>query len=251
MKLTLVVLGAGHGSRFVNCGYHLPKPLLPIMGVPLACMALKSMIHEENVSVHNLVFVLQTSHCEQHEGDSAIFRHFPDAQLIKIEQVLPGPVYSGLVVTNSLRIPGPLIFVDCDQFFIHPGICRQIMDLFSTGANVVVSTTDAVGPEFGYVTTSAMSRVIGVGKKSENSSTALAGIYAFSSTASFHRLVEKKLLNTDRDEFRFSDLLLGALERGDYIAEIKIGQHFACGTPEQYQTSMRRYAKNEVHQRLQ
>jgi len=234
----IVLLAAGSGSRFSIAGYGLPKPLLPIQGVPLGCMALRSVLLGERASDHSLFAVVQEEHCRNHNLDGAINKWFPDLCLVTLTAVLPGPVHSGLEAIRVADTDSPVIFVDCDQFFEQSGIVGRIIQSFKNGSSVAVGTMFATGRDFGYVTTNSGLQITHVVEQTQISSRALAGVYAFKSVEMFRSLAHCEVASSEKHETRFSDLLKRAIDDGEKVSEIPIEHHFACGTPLQYQNSL-------------
>ncbi len=44
--LNIVLPMAGRGSRFANAGYTLPKPLIPVHGVPMIVLLMQDILYQ-------------------------------------------------------------------------------------------------------------------------------------------------------------------------------------------------------------
>ena len=95
-KVHLVMPMAGAGSRFAKQGYDCPKPLMHIQGKPFFYWAVMSVAGF--VRLHDITFVVLQEHVEQHHIDRAIHEFFPQASIIVLSQVLPGPVFTALII---------------------------------------------------------------------------------------------------------------------------------------------------------
>lgn len=242
-QANIVLLAAGHGSRFQKEGYVTPKPLLMVKQTPLACMALRSVTQGETPTDFNLVAVIQREHAVNYNFDHQIIRAFPSIRVVQLSHVLPGPVHTSLEATTVLDLQSPVVFVDCDQFFVQPGLIQQFLDNFNNGAEVVVATTPASGPDFGYVITTSSSRIIKVAEKVEISGIALAGVYGFATSQSFLSLAKSAIQKLTDREVCFSDLMSATATCGGGVSAVNIDNHFPCGTPLQYQQSLVRYSE--------
>src|SRR5260370_38240428 len=73
--LNIVVPMAGRGSRFADAGYQLPKPLIPIHGVPMIGMVVKNIKPRRP---HRFIFVCLEEHLEPHEEKANLREREPD-----------------------------------------------------------------------------------------------------------------------------------------------------------------------------
>ena len=62
--LNIVIPLAGHGSRFAKAGYSLPKPLIPVHGVPMIQLVIDNV---RPSTPHRFVFVCQRAHLETYD----------------------------------------------------------------------------------------------------------------------------------------------------------------------------------------
>ena len=79
--MQLVVPMAGLGQRFADVGYALPKPLIPVDGVPMIVRAVEDLPETER---H--VFVVHPHHVQQHGIDRILQDQFRNARIV----VAPG-----------------------------------------------------------------------------------------------------------------------------------------------------------------
>lgn len=79
--MQLIMPMAGLGQRFVDAGYDLPKPLIPVDGVPMFVRAVSELPPAERYA-----FVVHPEHVQRYHIDAEIRRHFADALVI----VTPG-----------------------------------------------------------------------------------------------------------------------------------------------------------------
>lgn len=134
---TLIVPMAGLGQRFVNEGYTLTKPLLPVSGLPMAGQATADLPPAEQ---H--VFVLR-SDMPGHEGVSAMLLGlYPNAIIKTIDRVTDGQARTALIGLDAVEAafgpPTSAITVGaCDNGALYNlAAFRQLMD--TPGVDVIV-----------------------------------------------------------------------------------------------------------------
>ena len=57
--LNIVVPMAGRGQRFVDAGYRVPKPLIPVHGVPMIRLVIANLMPRRP---HRFIFICQREH---------------------------------------------------------------------------------------------------------------------------------------------------------------------------------------------
>src|SRR3954467_15103872 len=72
--LTIVIPMAGRGSRFAEAGYELPKPLLPIHGIPMIEAGVRNLVPSEPA---RFVFICQREHLASHGFEAGLRRAAP------------------------------------------------------------------------------------------------------------------------------------------------------------------------------
>ena len=80
---TSIALAAGRGQRFVDAGYDLPKPIIPVLGKPCIDWAVESFPQSEN-----LIIVLNGDHIASHKLDRTIQEKYPKAEIIILPKKL-------------------------------------------------------------------------------------------------------------------------------------------------------------------
>lgn len=169
--MNIVIPCAGLGSRFVNAGYSVPKPFLPIKG--------KTMIEHvvENVAMpDDKVFIIcQTEHMSYFASTGLL--HKGNVCLIPQLGQLYGAAYSVAVLAKAfINTKEPLIIANSDQWveYDKEAFRKEVMENEGT-----IMTFPASDPKWSYAETDATGRVTKVAEKIVISDQATVGIYGF------------------------------------------------------------------------
>jgi NDP-sugar pyrophosphorylase family protein len=109
MPLQIVVPMAGAGQRFVDAGYRLPKPLIPVSGVPMVVRAVQDL-----PAADRLVFVVRSEHVRDHRLDRELRRHFPDCRVVTVDRLTEGQACTVRLAAPELEPDWPVIVASCD-----------------------------------------------------------------------------------------------------------------------------------------
>src|SRR5262245_3720122 len=100
--MQLIVPMAGLGQRFIDAGYRLPKPLIPVSGQPMVVR-----VGNDLPPAYKVVFVVHPQHVRQYGIETALREYFPTCEVI----VTPG-LTAGQACT--VRLAQPAIDSDDD-----------------------------------------------------------------------------------------------------------------------------------------
>ncbi|MBS3126638.1 NTP transferase domain-containing protein [Candidatus Woesearchaeota archaeon] len=104
-----VVPLAGLSSRFSKEGYTIPKPLIPVSGMPMIIKAIRSMPPS-----NKWIFIVRQEHIKQHKIDTVIKEEIPHAIIIAINETTPGQANTCLLAQAYLEPKEPLFIAACD-----------------------------------------------------------------------------------------------------------------------------------------
>lgn len=234
MKPHLIMPMGGAGSRFYKNGYMQPKPLIQIEGKPFFFWAAMSI--KKFVDIQDLTFVVLQQHIDGFKIDEEIKSYFPDAQIVVIPEVLPGPVFSALKGIGAVTDEGPIIFNDCDHMFC----CNQVNALLNSGnMNVdgILLTFRSNAPQFSYVKYGEGGEIVGTVEKKVVSSHAICGAYIFRDSSVFRRMAEKYIQSCPYNECFMSGVYNVMCEHGLVVKDYLLDYHVEFGTPEEYKAA--------------
>lgn len=105
---------AGAGSRFVQEGYRVPKPFIPIMGQPMYVTALKSFPPADR-----FIFLCQKQFLERYPFEAETKRRFPGAVIIAVDGLTEGQACTCLLAEEHLDTDEPLLISSIDYQLVY------------------------------------------------------------------------------------------------------------------------------------
>src|SRR4051812_40575273 len=85
--LNIVVPMAGRGSRFRDVGYELPKPLIPVHGIPMIQLVIGNMAPRRP---HRFVFLVLEEHLAAYRVDQHLRTWAPGCEVVPVKGVTEG-----------------------------------------------------------------------------------------------------------------------------------------------------------------
>jgi len=229
---------AGAGQRFVDAGYTIPKPLIPIAGVPMVVRASRCLPKAEK-----WVFVCREEHVRQSALDVELRKNFPGAEVVTLEQMTEGQACTCLSATDSLRPDDVLTIGACDNSMTYdegaydrlandPGVDAFI---WTFRKNPAVLQNPRM---YGWVKVVAGNQVERVSCKIPLSDTpmndhAVIGAFTFKKAAEFIRCAKSLIVQNRRinNEFYVDEAMNVAVEMGLRVRIFEVDQYICWGTP--------------------
>ena len=173
--LNIVVPMAGRGSRFSEVGYTVPKPAIPIRGMPMIELVARSL---RPARAHQLIFLVLKEHVEQFGFDRLLHRVDPSARIVTVDGVTEGAACTVLLARAAIDNDDPLMVANSDQW-VDMNIDEYLSALDSSGADGLIMTMTADDPKWSYVGLDSRGRANRVVEKQVISPEATVGIYNF------------------------------------------------------------------------
>jgi NDP-sugar pyrophosphorylase family protein len=230
--LTIVVPMAGRGARFQEAGYHDPKPLIPVYGIPMIEVAINNLRPREP---HRFVFICQREHDETYGLGRFLRSLEPDCDVICIDGVTEGAVCTVLKARHLINA-NPLMIANCDQW-IDFSIDDYLSTFMTSGADGLIMTMTATSPKWSFVRRDANGRVTAVVEKEVVSDEATVGIYTFATGNDFVAAAEFMIAANIRvnNEFYVAPAYTQLISWGRRIETLRIGTDqdimYGLGTP--------------------
>lgn len=229
----LVMPMAGGGTRFLECGFDCPKPLIEIQGKPFFYWAAESICHFVNVV--DAFFVVLREHVQNFGIDKAILGVYPRAKIRIIDTVLNGAVMTCMEAIQEIDDDRPILFNDCDHAFIASNFYRYVKSSTEVNVDGALLTFQSDEPIYSYVAFDNNGEVSGTVEKVVVSNEAICGAYFFRSKDIFRKAASSYLVNCSYQEFFMSGLYNEMLSEGRNVVTFPIDKHISFGTPEEYE----------------
>lgn len=231
-KLHLVMPMAGGGTRFVNYGFNMPKPLIKIHDKPFFHWAAQSIINF--IEVRDIIFIVLQEHIDKFKIDREILNYYPDAVIHVIPEILNGAVLTCREGAAKINDSYPILFNDCDHAFI----CKSFCDFCNAGnfntPDGALLTFLSRSPSYSYVKYDSDFNVKGTAEKQVVSSDAICGAYYFRNKEIFSTLSELYLSKCSYSEFFMSGVFNEMASQNMDIKIFRTDKHISFGTPDEY-----------------
>jgi dTDP-glucose pyrophosphorylase len=231
---------AGSGSRFLKQGFELPKPLIPVDGIPMVVRAIQCMPQGEKK-----ILIVQKEHATRFDMVSALEPYFDDINWIYVDGLTDGQASTCLLAKDLINNDEPLFIGACDNGMFYDDelfhsvseICDVIIFTFRN------STAASLNPSaYGWVNTigdraSSVSVKVAI---SDNpiSDPAIVGAFWFKRGSDFVTAAED-MINQNRrinNEFYVDECINNLIAGGADVRIFDITEYIGWGTPEDYQT---------------
>jgi NDP-sugar pyrophosphorylase family protein len=123
---------AGAGSRFAEQGYTTPKPLLPVLGLPMVVNAAKALPVSEKY-----VFVVRDFQIKEYVIDQHLKSFFPNSDIVVLDHLTEGQAVTCLMAKNQINTSEPLVIGASDNGMIYD---REKFEDISKEADAIVFT---------------------------------------------------------------------------------------------------------------
>lgn len=191
--LNIVVPMAGRGQRFVDAGYKLPKPLIPVHGQPMIARVIKNIMPR---SPHRFIFIALAEHLSSHDLAAQLAQWAPGCHIVPVTNVTEGAACTVLLAEREINAPAPLMIANCDQW-IATDIDEFIAARETRNLDGLIMTMEATDPKWSFARTNANGLVTEVAEKKPISNQATTGIYMFRRGCDFanaaHAMIDKNV----------------------------------------------------------
>lgn len=227
-----VIPMAGRGQRFVDQGYALPKPLIPVAGKPMIQRALECLPKPKE-----RVLIALADHREA--VASAV-----EGKIITLDRVTEGQACTAKIGLEGLSPDMPVLFAPCDTGYVYD--LERLRKLEAGGYDAIAWTARGHLPAlwrpqmYGWVQVSN-SRVVktAVKKQVEGVPPAeqevITGTFWFRDVATFLREEEAMEKANDRvnNEFYIDTIIKRMVAQGAKVAAFTVDKYIPWGTPEE------------------
>jgi NDP-sugar pyrophosphorylase family protein len=191
--LNVVLPIAGRGTRFSEAGYQLPKPLIPVHGVPMIEIVVRNIRPNR---AHRFVFVALREHLDQLGMRETLRRIAPGCVIAPVDGVTDGAARTVLIARRHINSWDPLMIANSDQW-VDVDINTYLMAMDRDKSDGLIMTMKANDKKWSYVGLTPDGVVTTVVEKEVISDEATVGIYNFRHGRDFvngaERMIAKNL----------------------------------------------------------
>ena len=220
--LNIVLPIAGRGSRFVEAGYTLPKPLIPIHGMPMIEVVVGNVRPKQ---AHHFTFIALQEHLDYLGMRETLERIAPGCTIVPVDQVTEGAACTVLLAREVIDSDDPLMLANSDQW-VDIDINDYLAEMERKDADGLIMTMWADHPKWSYVGLDETGRVTRVVEKQVISNEATVGIYNFRHGRDFVRAAGQMIAKNLRvnNEFYVAPAYNEMIEQGSKITYFNIGK---------------------------
>lgn len=197
--IQFVIPAAGAGTRFAKVGYNIPKPLIPILGIPMICWVLSNL----DVQPEDTIYILKRSNHDYSEIEETWLKKF-DSQIkfIDVDELTAGAAITASKAFPYLDMTQRLVIANSDQF-LFPNLSKFNDYFHENSHESYILTMKASSNKWSYVERDAAGNIKRVEEKVEISDEATVGIYSWSRAELFQHSLNKMIAADDRVNSEF------------------------------------------------
>jgi beta-phosphoglucomutase-like phosphatase (HAD superfamily)/dTDP-glucose pyrophosphorylase len=230
--ITVLVPMSGAGSRFVEAGYKLPKPLIDVGGKPMIQRVV------ENIGIEaKYVFVVQKNHYDGYYLGTLLNSIAPGCEIIQTDGMTEGAACSCLLA-KELIDDNHLIIANSDQW-VDWNPCDFMWSMVGQDVDGGILTFRDNNPKWSYAR-EENGLVVEVAEKKVISNNATVGIYYYKRGKAFVKYAEQMISKGIRTngEFYVCPIFNELIADGGKVKIHSVGGMFGMGTPDDLRDSI-------------
>ena len=231
--LNIVIPMAGVGSRFIDAGYKIPKPLIPIHNKPM----IEVVIHNLTPLIeHKFIFLCLEEHISRYKIHENLKVWAPGCDIIPIEKVTEGAACTVLEAKKLINNSDRLMIANCNQW-IDFDINDYLSAFSQSSDDGMIMTMKSSESKWSYVNLNDENYVTVVVEKEVISDEATVGIYNFRVGSDCVNAAESMIEKNIRvnNEFYVAPVYNQLILKGKKIGIFNIGEvlngMYGIGTP--------------------
>lgn len=225
MSIKLIMPMAGEGNRFKEKGYDVPKPLVPVKGLPMFQYTEKQI----GIDFDERIFIVR----KEHDIANTIKELYTNSTVIELDELTEGTACT-LYKAKHLFADNDSVFVaNCDQSVQWDS--NKVNTIIKNGVDGLIATfTDAErNPKWSFAKTVA-DKVVEVAEKKAISDRATVGYYYWRNAEQMFRNIDQMIKANDRvnGEFYTCPVYNYTIKEGANVCAFDVQSMQGIGTPE-------------------
>jgi dTDP-glucose pyrophosphorylase len=232
--INIVIPMSGRGQRFVDAGYKLPKPFIPVNGKPMIQQVIENLwlpLKEP----YKLIFLCLSDFLKEH-GDkfkSIVEQYNNDFEIIEVKEVTEGAACTVLLSEHLINNNDELVIANCDQLVEDRAFLYHSISHFrqkKSDGGIICFLNDS--PKWSYCRLSG-EKIIEVIEKQVISNIATIGVYYYKKGSDFVEAAKRMISNNDRvkNEFYVCPVYNYLIADNKTILPYMINDMIGLGTP--------------------
>lgn len=233
----VVIPMAGSGSRFSQAGYVTPKPLLPVLGVPMYQVVLANVVPP---GAQKVVLVTRAEWQLRKSLVAVECALGMEITLVEVDKTTGGPADTVELAAPLLHPDAPVVVANSDQY-VDADLTKFHLSLIQDGLDGVILCMEDSDPKWSYVAIDRRGLAAVVKEKQVISPYATVGIYGFRSASLMLEGFSRMRDHDDRTngEFYVAPSYNYLIEAGAKIGVSNLGPigtvMHGMGVPEDYE----------------
>jgi NDP-sugar pyrophosphorylase family protein len=225
---------AGHGSRFSNAGYKIPKPLILVNSKTMIELVIENLKPSKQ---HRFIFICQAEHLQNYPLREFLEKKTQDCKIIEVDQVTEGAACTVLLAKELINNQDQLMIANCDQY-IDIDIDEYLEVIASSAVDGLIMTMKACDDKWSFIKLNERNEITQVIEKKVVSDEATVGVYNFQRGYDFVQAAEQMIDKNLRvnNEFYVAPTFNEMIKNGKNIKYFNIGllgkAMHGLGTPE-------------------
>lgn len=223
-KINIVLPIAGKGSRFSEAGYKLPKPLIPVHGIPMIEVVVNNI---RPLCEHRFIFVALKEHLDHLNMEETLNRIAPGCIIVPVNEVTEGAACTVLLARDFINNDSQLMIANSDQW-VNIDINEYLEVMNTQSADGLIMTMWADDPKWSYVGFNEEGQVSNVVEKKVISNEATVGIYNFRRGSDFVNAADQMIFKKLRvnNEFYVAPAYNEMINNQAKISIFNVGKEF-------------------------
>ena len=243
--MNIVIPMAGRGLRFVDAGYLVPKPLIPVFGSPMFTWALKSLPLD---LAQRVIFICLEDHLKSWPLRQAIESRysFCNPIIIPVSSITEGQACTVLLARTYIDSDEELIVHNGDTYFCSD--LRQKLTGATEKAGGIISVFHATDARWSFARIDDRGYVVEVAEKKPISSWATTGMYYFRHGRDFVAKAAEMIRRNERvnNEFYVGPVYNLLIRDGMKITLDIVNEMYCLGTPDELAAFMQQQKRNSA-----
>lgn len=222
--LNIVMPMAGRGKRFIDAGFTVPKPLIPVYGQPMTKLVIDNL---RPARPHRFIFLVLQEHIEAFGFDRHLRVWEPGCVIVPVKAVTQGAACTVLLARNIIDSKDPLMIANCDQW-VDVDIDEYLASMDAEKADGIIMTMSADDPKWSYCRFDATGKMVEVVEKQVVSNEATVGIYNYAQGRDFVAAADAMIAANLRvnNEFYVAPAYNQLIAQGQRIMHFNVGREY-------------------------